>query len=82
MLLLLLAVLVATRWCGRSPAMPQRSTCAGLAIAMLGAAFGRVPPTGADVAALGLLCLLGAGIATWTGRRFVRRTSAAPTPDA
>jgi len=34
---------------------------------MLGIAVGRVPLTGADVAALGLLCLLGTGIAAWTG---------------
>ena len=39
---------------------------------MLRIASGQNPPTGADVAALGLLGLLGVGIAAWTGPRPLR----------
>src|SRR5215207_7666235 len=67
LLVLLLAVLVATRWCGRLAGYAATLTCAVLAVAMVGVALGRLSPTGADVAALGLLCLLGTGIAAWTG---------------
>ena len=71
-LVLLLSVLVATRWCGRIAGYAATLACAGLALVMLRMASAQGPPTGADIAALGLLGLLGAGIAAWTGPRPLR----------
>ena len=71
-LVLLLSVLIATRWWGRIAGYAATLACAGFALVMLQIASGQSPPTGADVAALGLLGLLGAGIAAWTGPRPVR----------
>jgi signal transduction histidine kinase len=68
-LVLLLSVLIATRWCGRVAGYAATLTCAGLALVLLKMASAQGPPDGADVAALGLLGLLGTGIATWTGPR-------------
>ena len=68
-LVLLLSVLVATRWCGRVAGYAATLACAGLALVMLRIASRQGPPAGADIAALGLLGLLGAGIAAWTGPR-------------
>jgi signal transduction histidine kinase len=68
-LVLLLSVLMATRWSGRVAGYAATLMCAGLAPVMLRLASARGSPTGADVAALGLLVLLGAGIAAWTGPR-------------
>jgi signal transduction histidine kinase len=68
-LVLLLSVLVATRWCGQIAGGAATLACAGLAVVMLRVAGGHRAPAGADVAALGLLGLLGAGIAAWTRRR-------------
>ncbi len=68
-LVLLLSVLIATRWCGRVAGYAATLTCAGLGLAMLRLTSGQSPPAGADIAALGLLGLLGAGIAAWTGPR-------------
>ena len=68
-LVLLLSVLVATRVCGRVAGYAATLACAGLALVMLRIASPQGPPTGADIAALSLLGLLGAGIAAWTGPR-------------
>jgi signal transduction histidine kinase len=66
-LVLLLSVLIASRWCGRA---------AGYAAILTGAAFSLVlfaasgaPASGADAAALVLLAVIGSGIAAWTGPR-------------
>ena len=72
-LVLLSSVLLATRWCGRVAGFSATLACAGLALVMLRLASTRSAPTGADVAALGLLGLVGAGIAAWTGPRPVPR---------
>ena len=74
-LVLLLSVLVATRWCGRAAGYAATLACAGLGLVMLRIASAQGAPTGADVAALGLLGLLGAGIAAWTGPRAVQGAS-------
>ena len=71
-LVLLLSVLLATRWFGRIAGYAATLACAGLALMMLRVASGQSPPAGADVAALGLLGLLGVGIAAWTGPRPLR----------
>ena len=68
-LVLLLSVLLATRWFGRVAGYVATLACAGLALVMLRIASAQNAPTGADVAALGLLGLIGAGIAAWTGPR-------------
>jgi signal transduction histidine kinase len=71
-LVLLLSVLIATRWSGRVAGYAATLACAGLVLVMLRIASSQGPATGADIAALGLLGLLGAGIAAWTGPRPVR----------
>jgi signal transduction histidine kinase len=68
-LVLLLSVLVATRWCGQVAGYAATLAAAGLALVMLRIASTPGAATGADVAALALLGLLGAGIAAWTGPR-------------
>jgi signal transduction histidine kinase len=68
-LVLLLSVLLATRWFGRVAGYVATLACAGLALVILRIASAQNAPTGADVAALGLLGLIGAGIAAWTGPR-------------
>ncbi len=68
-LVLLLSVLVATRWCGRVAGYAATLACGCLALVMPPIASAQAVPTGADVAALALLGLLGAGIAAWTGPR-------------
>jgi diguanylate cyclase len=65
-LVLLLSVLVATRWCGRVAGFAATLMSVGFVLAMLRVAGG--PSLGSDVAALALLSLVGAGIASWTGR--------------
>ena len=66
-LALLLAVLAATRWCGRIAGYAATLTSAGVVLAMQRMTAVQSPPTLSDAAALALLCLLGFGIAAWTG---------------
>ena len=68
-LVLLLSVLLATRWYGRVAGYAATLACAGLAPVMLRMASTQRVATGADVVALALLGLLGTGIAAWTGPR-------------
>jgi signal transduction histidine kinase len=72
-LMLLLSVLVATRWCGRVAGYAATLSCAALVLVMMRLASVQIPPSGADVAALALLGLLGTGIAAWTGPRQIAR---------
>ena len=66
-LVLLLSVLVASRWFGKISGYAAALACAVLALVMLLLAGGQDAPTGADVALLGLLIVLATGIAAWTG---------------
>jgi len=68
-LVLLLSVVIATRWRGRIAGYAARPADASVALVMLRIASGQSTPAGADLAALGLLGLLGTCIAAWTGRR-------------
>ena len=78
MLLALLAVVIATRWCGH--AAGYAATCTGAALALVWLlAVAESGLRGADAAALLLLGLVGAGTAAWIGPRAIERASAGDT---
>jgi signal transduction histidine kinase len=76
-LLLLLAVLVATRWCGRAAGYAAAMTAAAVSLVWL-LALAEQAPRRSDAYALLLLGLVGTGIAAWIGPRARERRQ----PDA
>src|SRR5687767_14641197 len=60
-LVLLLSVLIASRWCGRAAGFAAILTGAAFSLVMFAAS--RAPASGADAAALVLLAVIGSGIA-------------------
>ena len=68
-LLLLLAVLIASRWCGRAAGYAAALTGVTFSLVRLVTAGPQAGPDVADAVALVLLGVIGGGIAAWTGQR-------------
>jgi len=77
---LLLSVLVATRWYGRAAGYAATLTGAALSMAWLVASGARATDDGVGAPALVLLGLIGTGIAAWTGPRVPRSSQSVLDP--
>jgi signal transduction histidine kinase len=78
--LLLLSVLVASRWHGHIAGYAATLTAAALSVAWLAASGAGATNDGADAVALGLLGLIGTCIAAWTRPRVSRSSPPALDP--